>query len=391
MVIPNKLPNDMAKLRVAHSIIVWLPLTATWVYNQLRFASSLSHIVLALETQNLEKYPWTPIYAPGRFNRFIYRVGRKLELKVYPSAYHVAINQHHSRILHSHFGDQGWRDLPLARAHGLRHVVTFYGYDVNMLPATDEKWRRRYLELFARADLFLCEGTYMANSLISLGCPAEKVRVHHLGVDLEKIPFKPRKIQENKPIRILVAGTFREKKGIPYAINAVGELRKKHFDVHLTIIGDSTGQKLEEEEKKKIFRAIDKYDLRSKVHLLGFQPQEMLMEQAYNHHIFLSPSVTASNGDTEGGAPVSIIEMVASGMPVISSRHCDIPEAIPENICGLLADERDVDGLVRQLEWLVEHTDQWEALTARGRKHIEENYNARLQGKWLEKIYESLG
>src|SRR5215216_7209928 len=126
MVIPSKLSNDIAKIRVAHSIIVWLPLTATWVYNQLRFASSLSHIVLALQTQNLEKYPWTPIYAPDRVNRFIYRVGRRLKLKVYPSAYHAAINQHHSRILHSHFGDQGWRDLPLARAHRLKHVVTFY-------------------------------------------------------------------------------------------------------------------------------------------------------------------------------------------------------------------------------------------------------------------------
>lgn len=390
VIVPSKPENDQAKICVAHSIIVWLPLTMTWAFNQIRFAPSVSHIILALGTQNLDKFPWSPIFVPSGLDRFIYKAGRRLHLNVYPHTFGFGIRRHRPRILHSHFGDQGWRDLPLAHAHGLKHVVTFYGYDVNMLPAINPKWRKRYQELFASADLFLCEGTFMARALVSLGCPPDKVQVQHLGVNLQEIPFKPRRILDNEPVRILIAGTFREKKGIPYAVRAVGRLKEKHPNFQLTIIGDSTGDRMEEEEKQNIYNAIDEYDLRSSVRLLGFQSQKALMEEAYNHHIFLSPSVTASNGDTEGGAPVSIIEMAASGMPVVSSRHCDIPEVIPESISGMLADERDVDGLLRHLEWLVENTDQWRDLTSRGRKHIEENYDAKLQGKRLESIYESL-
>ena len=73
---------------------------------------------------------------------------------------------------------------------------------------------------------------------------------------------------------------------------------------------------------------IEKHKLQSKIRMLGFQPYSVLLEEAYTHHIFLSPSVTASDGDTEGGAPVTLIEMLATGMPIVSTTHCDIPEII---------------------------------------------------------------
>jgi len=75
--------------------------------------------------------------------------------------------------------------------------------------------------------------------------------------------------------------------------------------------------------------------------MLGFQPHAILFEEAYKNHIFLSPSVTALDGDTEGGAPVTIIEMAATGMPIISTKHCDIPEVIKDGVTGFLANERD--------------------------------------------------
>ncbi len=70
---------------------------------------------------------------------------------------------------------------------------------------------------------------------------------------------------------------------------------------------------------------------------MGYQPHSTLFAEAYRHHIFLSPSVTASTGDTEGGAPVSLIEMAATGMLIVSTTHCDIPEVIKHGVTGLLA------------------------------------------------------
>ena len=114
------------------------------------------------------------------------------------------------------------------------------------------------------------------------------------------------------------------------------------------------------------------------------------MGEAYQHHVFLSPSVTASNGDTEGGAPVTIIEMAASGMVVVSTTHCDIPQVILDGRTGLLAEEREVEGLVTHLHWLYENPQSWSTFTNSGRKHIEERFNLKTQAKLLERKYQRL-
>ena len=85
------------------------------------------------------------------------------------------------------------------------------------------------------------------------------------------------------------------------------------MDLEIVIIGDNTLEPRSQSEKQKILQVIEKYGMQSKIRMLGFQPHCVLMNEAYKHHIFISPSVTAADGDTEGGAPVSIIEMAASG------------------------------------------------------------------------------
>jgi len=100
--------------------------------------------------------------------------------------------------------------------------------------------------------------------------------------------------------------------------------------------------------------------------------------------------VTAADGDTEGGLPVALIEMAATGMPVISTTHCDIPEAIHDGISGRLAAERDVDGLVAHLRWLVAHPDAWEEMVSAARRHIEVEFNAKTQGERLAAIYRNV-
>ena len=124
--------------------------------------------------------------------------------------------------------------------------------------------------------------------------------------------------------------------------------------------------------------------------MLGYQPYSVLLQEASRCHVFLSPSVTAEDGDTEGGAPVSIIEMAASGIPVISTHHCDIPEVLEDGVTGLLTSERSVDGLASKLDWLIQNPDRWHAMTTAARKHVELEFNAETQGRRLAQSYELL-
>jgi colanic acid/amylovoran biosynthesis glycosyltransferase len=361
-----------------------------WVYNQLRFMNDFDSIVLADTINNLSAFPWNPIYTLGKNERYSYKLLHKLRIRRYPKIYDTAIKREQPKILHSHFGDKGWHDLPLARKHKIKHVVTFYGYDVNMLPSQKPIWKMRYRELFDKAHLFLCEGRHMAKCLRALGCPPDKIKVQHLGIDIENIPYKPRKIAEDGILRVLIAGTFREKKGIPYALEAVGVLREKYPNVKVTIIGDSAGQEREELEKRKINDIIKRNSLEQVVTMLGFQPYSILMAEAYKHHVFLSPSITAIDGDTEGGAPVTIIEMAASGMPIVSTTHCDIPEVMNDGKSGYLAEERDISGLVKHLIWFIENQENWEGTLLNERKHIEENYSIKKQIQKLGDLYHQL-
>ena len=57
---------------------------------------------------------------------------------------------------------------------------------------------------------------------------------------------------------------------------------------------------------------------------------------------------------------------------------------------GRLARERDVEGLLSQLRWLVSHTDEWESLSRRARERVEQEFNAWRQGEGLAAIYASL-
>jgi colanic acid/amylovoran biosynthesis glycosyltransferase len=183
-----------------------------------------------------------------------------------------------------------------------------------------------------------------------------------------------------------MAGSFREKKGFPYALEALGKL---HHDVPLeiTIIGDEHGEARTVREKQRMLGVIARENLGARTRLLGYQPYRVVMEEARGHHVFLSPSVTASDGDTEGGAPVSLIEMSASGMMIVSTTHCDIPGVIRDGVTGLLAPERDVDALVAHLRRLVADQGAWRAMQDAGRAHIEAEFDAVRQGERLAAVY----
>jgi colanic acid/amylovoran biosynthesis glycosyltransferase len=185
-----------------------------------------------------------------------------------------------------------------------------------------------------------------------------------------------------------MAGSFREKKGFPDAIEALGRIQDD-VDLEITIIGDAHDER-SEKEKGCILEAIARNGLETRTRMPGYQPYATMLEEAGRHHVFLSPSLTASDGDTEGGAPVSLIEMSASGMMIVSTTHCDIPGVIHDGSTGLLAPERDIDTLVTHLQWLIANPDRWHDMQAAGRRHIEAEFDADVQGARLGAIYKEL-
>lgn len=254
-------------------------------------------------------------------------------------------------ILHSHFGFNGLMDYKLARKHGLKHIVSFYGGES---PNRNIIRKLRYNVMFPCLDMVLCEGPFYASQVVRLGCKKGKVKLQRLGVSTDKISYQPRTFNYGDVLKILICSNFTEKKGIPYAIEALGRLRAEYDKLHVTIIGDAANAN-NSGEKEKILSAITHHLRPDQVTLLGYISHDEMIQKAYGHHIFLSPSVLASDGSTEGGAPVTIIEMAASGMPIVSTNHCDIPYVLGERNRSILCPERDAKCLKETMLALIKN------------------------------------
>ena len=384
------------RVKVVHYIVKWLPQTATWMHHQVQFLpAEVENFVVCNSTENLSQFAVPNIHSLEKFPQwpqFLQRAKAKLRLST-PMGRHLPLLEQvilrvRPDILHTHFGHWGWVNSKLALQYGIKHVVSFYGADVNHVPHADPRWFPRYREMGSRVDRVLCEGPYMADSIAALGIPRSKVKVHRLGVDLSKIRFEPRRYEKGQTLRFLIVGSYREKKGIPYALEALALFARQFDNFEITVIGDADQSQREQAEKAIILQTVKECNLGPRVRILGEQPYDVVLKEAYRHHIFLSPSLVAGDKDCEGGAPVAIIEMAASGMPIVGTRHCDIPFVLSEENAPYLVAERDSKALCGAITRLVEC--DWQNLVARNRKFVEEQLDVRKQGQRLLQAYQDL-
>lgn len=382
---PRQLPA--LKPVVLHAVREYLPLTENWIYAQIQHAAGCYPVVVCDRKSNVTDFPLPDVFAndelpaPG-LHEWINKIHRRLAYANWPGTYAGVARRFQPQLIHAHFGDRGVLMLGLAKKLGVPLVTTFYGYDVSTLPL-EAKWVPRLAKLFAEGDAFLAEGPFMRDRLIAMGCPPDKAHVQHLGVDLAGIPFRERAPEEG-PVRLLMAASFREKKGLRYGLEAFARLAsRRKGQLQLTIIGDGP-------LKAELRALADAWKVQPFIRWLGYQPREVFFREALAAHLFIQPSVVAADGDTEGGAPVALLEAQATGLPILATTHADIPEVTAPGESAFLVPERDVDALEERLAFLIDHPETWPAMGRAGRRHVETDFDIAQQGRRLEAHYRRL-
>ncbi|HTF87227.1 MAG TPA: glycosyltransferase [Planctomycetota bacterium] len=378
----------MAKV-VAHSVNPFLFSTGSWVYSQLESLREWQPIVVCKRRENQAEYPLDPVFSLTELSLLAQlreRLGRRVSRGVFPFM-RRAIETMEARILHSHFASQGWTDLPLAAACAVPHVTSFYGADI-WKNSRSPVWLARYAELFVRGKLFLVEGEAMRAKVISMGCPPEKVRVQHLGVKLEGTVCADRVPASDGLVRVLASGRAVEKKGHEFAVRVIARARREmpNLRLSLMIIASSKPELDRLAALHELVRAENVGDI---VDFPPPRPYAAYRKSLYDYHVFFAPSQHAKNGDAEGGAPVSISDMSATGMPIVASRHCDIPEVAPAGVSGELFDEQDLEGATRALLAVAGAPQSWRRFGRAGRAHIGSEYCLSTQAQRLEAIYDA--
>ncbi len=270
-------------------------------------------------------------------------------------------------IIYCHFGPNGNRGRILREIGAIKGklVTTFHGYDISLLLRQQNE--DIYEQLFSSGDLFLPVCENWKKQLIERGCAENKVVVHKMGIDFEKFRYSPRQTTSGGQIRFVSIARLIEKKGIEYGIRAVAKILKIYENIQYTIIGEGP---LEASLKK----VIGELGVSDNIELAGGMSQHEIIRLLDKAHILLAPSVTSRNGDQEG-IPVVLMEAMAMGMPVISTRHSGIPELIQDGLSGFLVPEQDVDALYEKLKYLVEHPEIWADMAGEARNKVARDHD----------------
>ena len=263
--------------------------------------------------------------------------------------------------------------------------VSFYGADVYELGRMPE-WQEKYGRVFDECFRVLALGPSMVAALRELGCPSSKLEVHSLGVDVDSMPHAPRELMTDQPLRVAFAGTFREKKGLQYLVQAVAMARRSGVRLELHLIGDAAGKPGDSETKAEVFGLISQLGLEDIVVHHSWLRFEELISLSMRCHVFVAPSVTAANGDAEG-TPFVLQQMMATEMPVIATVHSDIPYVFGE-YADLLVPERDAGAIAERLELYAADPSTLATHGSMVRRQMEQHHNVRECAKHLSDLYE---
>jgi colanic acid/amylovoran biosynthesis glycosyltransferase len=257
-------------------------------------------------------------------------------------------------------------------------VIQYHGADVHHKP-TVAKYHQLYLKAFEYADAFIGVSGDMVKELIKLGAPADKVFYNSCGVDTAK--FVPVDVEHSKH-NFLAVGRFVNKKAPLLTIKAFKMVTEQVPDAHLWMVG--RGPLLETAEQT----AID-LGLAGQVTFTGVLPSQHIIELMKQMRCFVQHSVTAKDGDMEG-TPVTILEAAAAGLPIVSTAHAGIKEAVVDGVTGFLVAEHDVKLMAEKMIFLISSPQFAAQMGTAGRDHIIKNYELTNRIKTIDGIIQNV-
>jgi glycosyltransferase involved in cell wall biosynthesis len=283
--------------------------------------------------------------------------------------FHRAFRRGGFALVHGHFGTGSLYAVPYAARYRLPLVVTFHGYDVPLLRSAARFYPVHWTyAVFARSMLDqltmgLCASRELYEILAEAGVPRERLRIHHLGIDLGAFRRGPR-----RPLpRVMMVGRFVEKKGFEYGVRAFARALARGARAELVIAGGG-------ERRAKLEALVREQGIEDHVRFAGILPSREVAALLSESDVLLAPSVVDHDGDRESGV-IAIKEASACELAVIGTYHGGIPEIIDDGETGYLVPERDVASLADRLYRLLTDRALAERMGEAGRAKMEREYD----------------
>ncbi len=328
----------------------------------------------------ISRRPWRWLGAvAGAFREAAPRGAREIVKALYT----VAVAAHFSGIartqdidhIHAH-----WATYPALAARimrkltGMRYTFTAHAHDI-FLPNPYLKGN------IAHAHRIVTISEYNRRRLLSAGAKHDALTVIPCGLDLREFSALQRRRQD--PPSIVAVGRLEPIKGFRYLIEACALLRQRDLEFVCHIVGDGS---LREDLRTKI----EALDLEDRIRLLGALDSRRVRDVLAAATVFALPSIRTPSGDQDG-VPVALMEAMATGLPVVSTRLSGIPTLVSDGISGLLVEPADATALADAVERLLNDDALGEALGSQARAVIWERHDVRASAEQLRTMFFEAG
>lgn len=303
----------------------------------------------------------------SKFGLLSYLIQKKLFGKqvigVRNSALAKYFRQQQTDVVFAEYGMVGAMVTQACKLAGVPLVIHFHGADAHHRK-TVETYYDLYQEAFKYASAIISVSEDMSAALKQLGAPADKIHLASCGVDTSAFPQLD---ISQSPQNFLSVGRFVEKKSPQSVVKAFQLITRSVPNAKLWMVG--TGPLVEQTKA-----LIEDLDLADKITLTGPLKPAQIVDLFKQTRCFVQHSVTAADGDMEG-TPVTILEAGSSGLPVVSTFHAGIKQAVLHQKTGYLVPEHDVEAMAAYMTKIALDVPLAVELGAAGAAHIRKNYD----------------
>lgn len=376
----------MARPVVASYCTTFLKPEMLHIYRQISGLRRFDTFVICKERKCEDRYPFPDVEVKPKvrsnfIRRFWLKHVRHEPPIVYRGEYGVLeaiLRRRHADLLHVYFGHTGVHLLPFIERWPRPTVVSFHGMDVQ--PREDQPgYAERLSTLLRTVPLALARSKSLMDRLMELGCPPENVRLNRTGIPMDKFPVLRREPPADGGWRLVQACRLIEKKGLPVTLEAFAGFAAAYPKARLTLAGDGPWA-------AKLRTMAADLGLADRVEFRGFLGESDLCQLYHESHFFLHPSQMTADQNQEG-VPNAMLEAMATGLPVIATRHGGIPEAVEHRKTGLLVEERDASGLLGHLLSLAAEPERWHSMGAAAAESVRAEFEAGAAIQRLENVY----
>jgi len=280
-------------------------------------------------------------------------------------------------IIHAHMAlPDGYAAMLLSRDYSKPLVVTFQATDLDITANRNDKCLQSLQKVFFAADKVISPSPRLSRQFSErFKMPLDTVGY---GINPEDVFYGNSNLSAKYKNYHLLLSVSRliSTKGIDLNLHALKKIIAKYDNLLYLIIGDGPA-------RQELECLANDLGLKGHVKFIGQQPHNRVMEYMSICKIFTMPSWQETFG-------LVYVEAMAHGKPIIGCKGQGVDGIVTDGNTGLLVKPKDVDSLVKAMDYLLSNPDEARAIGKRARKLVLENYTWEKSAEKLVEVYRDI-